>query len=292
MNAWRLLNLPLNQAPLFNMALDLALLQLHAAGASPPTLRFYQWDPPAVSLGRFQPVDTLDAAACQRLGLEVVRRPTGGQAVLHLRDLSYAVVAGPHDGLSASPMTACRLLGGGLLRGLRRLGVEAEAGPREAGHHLEGLCLLGAARGDLLYRGRKFAGSAQKILRRVSLLQHGSMALEPQGELAAEMCNLPKTYREEMRASLRARTTALSRILPHPVPGADVAAALCRGLAEQLGVVLRPEGLTPHELALTQEIMARTGVSRPLPASPAGPAAGKGAAAHCLGKGSGEQAGA
>ncbi|MFA5111665.1 MAG: hypothetical protein WC443_09680, partial [Desulfobaccales bacterium] len=76
MTAWRLLDSGA-VSPALNMAIDRAILALHANGKSPPTLRFYQWTPPAVSLGYCQKNHKLDMAACQRLGIEVVRRPSG-----------------------------------------------------------------------------------------------------------------------------------------------------------------------------------------------------------------------
>ncbi len=267
---WRLLGLPARHGAAYNMAVDFALLRLHGAGVSPPTLRFYEWDHPAVSLGYFQSPGCLDLAACRALGWSVVRRPTGGWAVPHGRDLTYSVVAGPHDGLSFSPRAAYGLLSGGVRRGLRLLGVEAEAavwmpgrGPRKE------ICFLSAAGGDLLHGGRKFAGSALKIIRGVSLLQQGSVALEPpgeeDGEALAAIWNVPDDgSRREFTKDLEARTTALSRILGRSVEAPEAAAALSRGLAQELAVVFEPGELTGRELALAEEIagkMAAGGVS-------------------------------
>ena len=140
MNAWRFLDTGALPGAL-NMAVDQAILGLHANGKSPPTLRFYQWTPPAVSLGFCQKNHNLDLAACRRLGIEVVRRPSGGRAVLHLGDLTYAVIAGTADGIPSAVTAAYRLICDGLLQGFRRLGIDARHGPRRhqtaaAGHLL------------------------------------------------------------------------------------------------------------------------------------------------------------
>src|SRR5438270_12358260 len=89
-DAWRLL-LDTSAAGAWNMAVDEVLLDGVAAGATPPTLRFYQWAPPCLSLGYFQPFDVVNLEGCRRLGVEVVRRPTGGRAILHDRELTYSV---------------------------------------------------------------------------------------------------------------------------------------------------------------------------------------------------------
>ncbi len=89
-SAWRLLTDP-PATGAWNMAVDEALLDGVAAGIAPPTLRFYQWAPPCLSLGYFQPFDVVDVAGCLRLGVDVVRRPTGGRAILHDRELTYSV---------------------------------------------------------------------------------------------------------------------------------------------------------------------------------------------------------
>ena len=125
MRTWRLLDTGALPASL-NMAIDEALLQLHARGESPPTLRFYQWHPPAVSLGYFQKRHSIDPEACRGIGLDIVRRSTGGRAVLHKDDLTYSVIAGATEGIPVSLPASYRLLCEGLLAGFRLLGLEAE----------------------------------------------------------------------------------------------------------------------------------------------------------------------
>ncbi|MGH9015016.1 MAG: lipoate--protein ligase family protein, partial [Acidimicrobiia bacterium] len=105
------------------MAADLALLDGVVAGA-PPALRLYRWSPPALSLGRFQPDGDLDAAACSRWGVQVVRRPTGGRALLHGGDLTYAVAMPRPTGPAGSVDALYRRVAGALIAGLARLGVD------------------------------------------------------------------------------------------------------------------------------------------------------------------------
>jgi len=105
---WRLLTG--TSSGTINMAVDLALLKLYARGQSLPALRLYQWNPPAVSLGYFQRRRGPDPIACRRWGLDVVRRPTGGRAVLHRGDLTYAVISGVRDGIPFSADGAYQII--------------------------------------------------------------------------------------------------------------------------------------------------------------------------------------
>src|SRR3981189_824115 len=85
---WRLLLDP-PAGGAWNMAVDEVLLDGVAAGEAPPTLRFYQWTPPCLSLGYFQAIDVVDFEGCRAHGVEVVRRPSGGRTILHDRELTY-----------------------------------------------------------------------------------------------------------------------------------------------------------------------------------------------------------
>src|SRR3982074_669972 len=131
--AWRLLLDP--PAPgAWNMAVDEVLLDGVAAGTTPPTLRFYEWMPPCLSLGYFQPFDVVDIDGCRALGIEVVRRPTGGRAILHDRELTYSVALPAsllgHDG---GVLPTYYRLSLALQDGLCRLGVPATLAPGSVG---------------------------------------------------------------------------------------------------------------------------------------------------------------
>ena len=250
MKTWRLLPLETLDASL-NMAVDEALLQLHSQGKSPPTVRFYQWTPPAISLGRFQSLDGFDLEACRRLGLSLVRRSTGGRAVLHRGDLTYSVVAGTADGVPPTLAASYRVLCEGLVEGLRLLGIETEPG-REATRTVgPAVCFLRSAGGDLTYRGRKFLGSAQ-CWRRESLLQHGSVLLAPQMELWTDL--LEAADPASLQAGLATKTTSMGEILGRCVEAAEVAQALARGFEKVLSIHLERGVLTSEEWALAGEI--------------------------------------
>src|SRR2546421_11723943 len=179
-DGWRLLvDAPAGGA--WNMAVDEVLLDGVAAGTTPPTLRFYAWTPPCLSLGYFQPFDVVDLDGCRALGVEVVRRPTGGRAILHDRELTYSLALPAsmlgHDGgvLPSSPRLSLALQDG-----LRQLGVPATLAPQSAsssGVHGPA-CFDRPSAHEILLHGRKLVGSAQ-MRRGRGVLQHGSILIEP-----------------------------------------------------------------------------------------------------------------
>lgn len=254
MTPWRLLDTePL--PGILNMAIDQALLATHARGTAPPTLRFYHWHPAAISLGYFQRRHNLDPAACRDLGLDIVRRATGGGAVLHQHSLTYSLVAGVRDGIPHSVAAAYTLLGGGLRRGFALLGIAAEEGAEENGSNGE-VCFTRFAPGEALHHGKKFVGSAQTWTGS-SLLQHGSIALAPQLQTWCRILCRQGGTEEEYARHLAARMTSVQEILGRDVPHAPLREALLAGLSAALGVTFQPGKLSAEEWRLAREIAAK-----------------------------------
>lgn len=171
--------MPLLSAPgSVQMAIDRWLLEQHEQGLHPPTLRFYTWSPAAISLGYHQhqyPAFWQNLTWKQQ-SIELVRRPSGGRAVLHQGDLTYAIVA---SGLAARRTVAYQQLCEFLIQGWRSLGVELHYGLAGRGYIHQPNCFGTATAADLLMdNGAKFIGSAQ-LRRGNTLLQHGSMRIAP-----------------------------------------------------------------------------------------------------------------
>jgi lipoate-protein ligase A len=234
----------------WNMALDGALLQAVDEGWSPPTVRFYTWSPPAVSLGRHQALGrAVSLAACRRRGYSLVRRPTGGQAVLHAEELTYAVVA-PLDRreLGRSLLESYAAIGRALCAGCRELGIAAEVAlPEETvvrrpdeGHPF---CFQAAAPFEVSAGGRKLIGSAQRRERR-ALLQHGAIPIRLDREALAELFG---------GWSGEERFTSLGECLgAAPEPG-ELVSAFRRGFEAVFGP-LHPRRASDRELALARRL--------------------------------------
>ena len=239
-----------------NMAIDEAILSAVAEGWAPPALRLYAWSPPCLSLGRNQPLADVDLEACRAAGVEVVRRPTGGKAILHTDELTYSIALAAGDPRAAADvMEGYRRLSEGLLAGLRRLGVDAgpashsdpwesEAGPA---------CFEVPSNHEITAGGRKLAGSAQWRARG-GVLQHGTIPIEGKIGRIVDYLALTEVEREALRLAVQARGCTLEQILGRRVSFAETAQAVAVGFAGALNIALVEAGLTAHERTRAAEL--------------------------------------
>jgi lipoate-protein ligase A len=254
---WRLL-LDFDRPGACHMATDEALHACFTPGRDRPILRLYSWSPPCLSLGYAQPVGEIDREACARAGVDLVRRPSGGRAVLHDRELTYAVVAAIDDPAIGGGVGRSYLaVAAGLLAGLRALGVAAALAPGspagDAAARRSGACFAAAARHELLWQGRKLVGSAQ-LRRDGVLLQHGSILLDRSEISLAALLSAP-------RAETLARHLALTSATVAEATGArldppSAAEGVAAGFVAALGLTLVPDDLTTAERALADAALA------------------------------------
>jgi len=246
------------------MATDDAVARSVDRGECPPTLRVYGWRPPAISLGYAQRLAReIDLDQCAELGVDVVRRPTGGRAVLHWRELTYSVVcSADHPDLGGSVTQAYRKISACLVSGIGRLGVRARVEPRRRpspsprGEGVVPPCFTSTTQYEVTVNGRKLVGSAQR--RRASvLLQHGSVLLGPEHRRIVDLMPLDSQARKaELASQLESRTTCLDEVLGRETTFDAAADALRRGFEEQLGVGLQESGLTPGEKAEASRLVS------------------------------------
>ena len=160
------------------MALDEVLLRGCQEGGA-PLFRLYGWDPPGLSLGRFQrSLDGVDLDFCRRAGIPVVRRLTGGRSVLHHREITYSVISRYEEPFGRTGVVETyMIIARGLAAGLQDLGVETRiAGKRDRNLSRSPDCFKTVSLRELTWRGRKLVGSAQ-IRERGGFLQHGSILI-------------------------------------------------------------------------------------------------------------------
>jgi len=219
----------------YNMAVDEELLARAQVGESLPVLRLYTWDPPAVSLGRFQnSAGSVDAEACKKLGFDIVRRITGGRAVLHRDELTYCIVARTDNPLFPSTVLGTyKVIATGLLAGLKNLGLAAEMVSHSSRYAemvrkdaKEAACFCSPSWYEIVAGGRKLIGNAQ---RRVSgaFLQHGSILIKYDAELEARV--IPGGCSADV-------VTSITRELGHEIPLEEVKQAFVKGFTEALGI--------------------------------------------------------
>lgn len=251
--AWRLLNTGYADGPT-NMAIDDAILTQHARGLNHPTIRFYRWRPACLSIGYAQSMrKEVDLERCNERGIDVVRRPTGGRAILHDRELTYSLVARDDDPLvSGGIVESYRKISEGIVRGLRLLGADAVAA-----QHRPSLppsktpaCFDSVSHYEVTVDERKIVGSAQ-MRRQGVILQHGSLLLEVN---ACDMFDLLRLPSEEMRQQLAAdfsqQVVSLNEVLGRMVQFEEAAEAVARGFTQAFAVELVPDVLSSEEETL------------------------------------------
>lgn len=251
---WRLLDSGPGPGP-GNLALDDAILQCVKERRSPPTLRFYSWATPTLSLGYAQePERDVDADTCRDLGVTVLRRASGGRAVLHDRELTYSVAvpsgSAPFGGGLEAAYCA---VAAGLVAGLRLLGVDASPArgasrqARARGRHPG--CFAVAARHEIAVGERKLVGSAQRR-EEGAFLQHGSILIETHGD------RLGRLLRAAGAPPPETEMVGLADLLdPCPAP-AQIIRALVAGCAEAWGARFVEGHPSREELTLAAQYVA------------------------------------
>lgn len=236
------------------MAVDEAILEATVEGNVPPTLRLYAWQPPCLSLGYAQPVIDVDRGRLASLGWELVRRPTGGRAILHTDELTYAVIGSQREShLQGSILESYQRLSRALLTALSRLGLPAQAHSlplaNPNGDAKGPVCFEVPSNYEIIVHGKKLVGSAQ-ARKREGVLQHGTLPLW--GDLTRitrALCFNDESEREGAAVRLKARATTVEEVLGYRVPWDEAAQAFVSAFEQELAIKLIPASLSQAELA-------------------------------------------
>ena len=243
-----------------NMARDEALRETCWQAGGAPILRLYGWRPPCLSLGYGQRARVVDEERCRARGWQVVRRPSGGGALLHAAELTYCLVLPPQHPLQRGDIVnSYARLRQGLVAGLVRLGVVADAGGEGAvgARPNEAICYLQPAAHEICVGGRKLIGSAQ-LRRRGVLLQHGSLPLGANiTAITDALVYENEAARAAAKGELRRGACSLAEVLGGSAPGwAEAAAAMAAGFADAFGICWEERGLSGEEEARARELAA------------------------------------
>lgn len=250
-------------SPAFNMALDEALLEWHSEGEIPPVVRFYGWEPAALSIGYFQNVEKeidLEAVKSHKLGF--VRRPTGGRGVLHEHELTYSVIVSEnHPNMPKTVTEAYRVISEGILKGFHNLGLEAYFAVPKTLEERDALknprsavCFDAPSWYELVVEGRKAAGSAQTRQKGV-ILQHGSILLDLDEDKLFSLFKYPnERVKERMKNAFKSKAVAINEISPRRISLEEAKTAFYQGFSEGLNIELKPYILSEKELAYVHKI--------------------------------------
>jgi len=254
-----------------NMAVDEAIMIAHKNGLVPPTIRFYQWSPPAVSLGYFQDLKKeINVKVCQDIGIDIVRRPTGGKAVLHDQELTYSFIIKENDPLvNDSILETYKKISGGMIRGLSYLGIKAELVPLRGKlksnllvrsdkariHHLDfkSICFSVPSQYEVQVEGKKIVGSAQ-VRKGGVVLQHGSLLIKLEKDKLFSVFNFHSVQiRKKLKSKFKA--TSLEEILKRKIDFSELSNILPRGFEEEFGVRLGESKLTEPEEKIFKDLL-------------------------------------
>lgn len=244
MAEWRLIRTGFNDA-FTNMAMDEAILMSRIEGVAPNTVRFYRWNPSAVSLGFSQEVEReVELAACKRLGIDIVRRPTGGGTVYHdsTGELTYSITAS-FDVIPSDTISSYRYLCHGIILACQDLGLDAQMAFDEGGRRCP----------NITVDGRKVSGSAQ-MRRKNALLQHGTILLDSDLEVMTKVLKMGLPAASVPLKKLEAKVTTLRQILGDSVSFEQVEDGLRRGFEKAFNAKLSDEALSPIELKRASEL--------------------------------------
>lgn len=222
-----------------NMAIDRAVLVANSNGKVLPTVRFYQWDPPAISIGYFQSLeDEVDLTNCNRLGVDFVRRITGGGAVFHEHELTYSIVIPEsHPQISKNILESYGRICGAIIKGLSNIGIESEYKPIN----------------DIIADGKKISGNAQ-TRKMKTVLQHGTILMDVDVDKMFSLLRVPnEKIRDKLISDVKQRVTSINHVLNKKISFKNVAGAMKKGFEEEFSIKLKKGTLTDEEIELTEK---------------------------------------
>jgi lipoate-protein ligase A len=222
------------------MSIDESIMIHVGQNSSPPTLRLYGWSPAAVSIGYFQGLSQeIDLDECKKMGVDYVRRITGGGAVFHESEVTYSLaIQHINSIIPQNVLESYKVICGGIIDGLSEFGVEARFVPLN----------------DILVNGKKISGSAQTRRNR-SLLQHGTILMDTDLDKMFTILKVPsEKIKDKLISDVKERVTSLKDVLQKEVDFDDVCSKIANGFQSSLNLELVKGELSETEISLANEI--------------------------------------
>lgn len=257
---WQFLNTGSRRGK-FNMEYDEFLATKMLEGKDISTLRVYGWNPPAISLGYNQKIEEIDLEKCLAEGIDVVRRPTGGRAILHWNELTYSVVMFSKN---LSTMEVYEKVSRALVEGIRLLGVDVEL--EKSQPNFQNLykdkssvsCFSSSAKFEIQYKKKKLVGSAQRRYSNKNnvevVLQHGSILLGPEHKLIVDFLSEKNIeVVNTIKKNLDERTTNLKTILNRDITFEEVAECIKAGFEKYWNIKFHITGQNEEQKIFLNE---------------------------------------
>lgn len=260
MDTWRLVLTPPARG-VWNMAVDEAILEACMRGESLPTLRLYAWNPPCLSLGYAQGVSEVDYPRLHSRGWDLVRRPTGGRAILHTDELTYSIAAPiSNPRVAGSLLELYSRIANALVDALRFLGLPVEVQERGASpgsQNTNPVCFEVPSVYEITVGGKKLVGSAQ-ARRGGGVLQHGTLPLSGDLTRILQVLIFPdEASRRQAAERLLAKATTVEAALGRPVTWDEAARAFTAAFRDVLGLDLQLGELTTAEMERAEELIPK-----------------------------------
>jgi len=240
------------------MAVDESILEHIGRGESLPTMRLYAWQPPCLSLGQAQPFSDVDTQRLEARGWDVVRRPTGGRAILHTDELTYSIIAATDEPrVAGSILESYNRLAQALLQAVKSLGLPVEMKDESgaASKSANPVCFEVPSAYEITVQGKKLIGSAQ-ARRKEGVLQHGSLPLT--GDLARiteALVFADEPARREAAERLLGRATTVESVLGREILWNDAAQAFIWAFEATLDLKLEEQPLSESEGGRADELV-------------------------------------
>ena len=240
-----------------NMAIDEAIAISCDKELSPPTLRLYTWNPPCISIGYFQDVnEDVDISECKRQNIDIVRRLTGGKAVLHNKELTYSIISPSKNHIFQNGIKGSyKAIADCLLQGLKNIGVSGEITEMPSRKRGGFSCFLDTSFYEVSVKGKKLIGSAQKRWRNL-FLQHGSVVISPS---YIQLAGLLRFNNEEERTGFiklhKEKSTSIEDEAKKMPDTAEIISAIKKGFEEKTGIKLFEAELTDFEKNEAQRLL-------------------------------------
>lgn len=236
------------------MAADMAMTLAAARGEQPATLRVYNWQNPTISLGYHQSEQDIDIDRCHEEGIDVVYRPTGGRAILHYNEVTYAVVLPPSSPFYAPEIQRVyEFISRCLVRALRSLEIDVDferskKSPTDFAHgELSTLCYASSIQYEISINGRKLVGSAQRRINH-SVLQHGSILVGDEHlNITRYLAVRDERLRWRIREFMERNTISLQQVCKMPVDKSQLVRSLRQAFAEELDIKFTDASLSENE---------------------------------------------
>ena len=241
------------------MAVDEAILEAVYNGESIPTLRLYAWQPACLSLGHAQPFTEVNTEQTEENGWDIVRRPTGGRAILHVDELTYSVITPQNEPrVKGGVLESYLRLSEALLQALRLLGLNPRANDVPATQNSKSpnpVCFEVPSNYEITVNGRKLIGSAQ-ARRKEGLLQHGALPLYGDLTRIITALNFPdKAAKDKAKERLLAHATTVEREIGSMLSWEQASQAFQEAFKQVLNLHLEPADLTNQEITRAEALI-------------------------------------